>query len=114
MNLLEALNKAIRIPELRRKLLFTGGMLVASGLFAQHRHPGRPIAKALAALFTSKALLGLLDLFTGGGLSRFTLVAMGMNPYINATIIMQLMTVVSERIKEISKEGEVGRQKITR
>ena len=59
-------------------------------------------------------LLGLLNLFSGGGLQRFTLVALGLNPYINATIIMQLMTVVSVRLKELSKEGEIGRKKITR
>src|SRR5207302_1701300 len=69
---------------------------------------------ALGLLFNSQALLGLLDLFSGGGLSRFSVVAMGMNPYINATIIMRLMTVISERIKEIQKEGEMGRRRIQR
>src|ERR1700675_3634086 len=103
MNLLEALVNAIRLPELRNKILFTGGILV---FFPPV--PGASQA-ALAQLFNSQALLGLLDLFSGGGLSRFSVVAMGMNPYINATIIMQLMTVISERIKEISKEGEAGR-----
>src|SRR5581483_8740599 len=57
--------------------------------------------------------LGLLNLFAGGGLARFTIVAMGLNPYINATIIMQLMTVISVRLKELSKQGEQGRKKIT-
>src|SRR5216684_4263253 len=84
MNLLEALVNAIRLPELRNKILFTGGILV------------------------------FFRLFSGGGLSRFSVVAMGMNPYINATIIMQLMTVISERIKEIQKEGEQGRRRIQR
>src|SRR5439155_11973537 len=69
---------------------------------------------ALDQLFSNNSLLGLLNLFSGGGLSRFTLVAEGLNPYINATIIMQLMTVVSVRLKELSKEGEAGRKKITR
>src|ERR1700681_3527508 len=113
MNLLEALINAIRLPELRNKILFTGGMLVIFRLFANVAVPGASQA-ALAQLFNSQALLGLLDLFSGGGLSRFSVVAMGMNPYINATIIMQLMTVISERIKEISKEGEAGRRRITR
>src|SRR4029077_96828 len=58
--------------------------------------------------------LGLLNLFSGGGLSTFSIAAMGMNPYINATIIMQLMTVVSLRLKELSKEGEQGRKRIPR
>jgi len=113
MNLIEALVNAIRLPELRNKLLFTGGILVMFRLFANVAVPGAS-QSALANLFNSQALLGLLDLFSGGGLSRFSIVAMGMNPYINATIIMQLMTVISERIKEISKEGEAGRRRITR
>src|SRR5258708_5982389 len=113
MNLLEGLSNAMRLPELRNKILFTGGILVIFRLFANVPVPGASQA-ALAQLFNSQALLGLLDLFSGGGLSRFSVVAMGMNPYINATIIMQLMTVISERIKEISKEGEAGRRRITR
>src|SRR6202171_3324191 len=113
MNLLEALINALRLPELRNKILFTGGILVIFRLFANVAVPGASQA-ALAQLFNSQALLGLLDLFSGGGLSRFSVVAMGMNPYINATIIMQLMTVISERIKEMSKEGEAGRRRITR
>ena len=113
MNLLEALVNAIRLPELRNKILFTGGILVVFRLFANIAVPGAS-QSALGNLFNTQALLGLLDLFSGGGLSRFSVVAMGMNPYINATIIMQLMTVISERIKEISKEGEMGRRRIQR
>src|ERR687888_787854 len=113
MNLLEALINAIRLPELRNKILFTGGILIIFRLFSNVTIPLADKA-ALANLFNNQALLGLLDLFSGGGLSRFSVVAMGMNPYINASIIMQLMTVVSTRIKELSKEGEYGRRKITR
>src|SRR6476646_1319951 len=113
MNLIEALINAIRLPELRNKILFTCGILIIFRLFANIALP-QAKASALAVLFNQQALLGLLDLFSGGGLSRFSVVAMGMNPYINATIIMQLMTVISERIKEISKEGEAGRRRITR
>ena len=113
MNLLEALVNAIRLPELRNKLLFTGFILVVFRLFANVAVPNAN-QTALANLFNQQALLGLLDLFSGGGLSHFSVVAMGMNPYINATIIMQLMTVISERIKEIQKEGEAGRRRITR
>ena len=113
MNLLQALGNAIRLPELRNKILFTGGILVVFRLFAKVAIPGASHT-ALSQLFNSQPLLGLLDLFSGGGLSTFSLVAMGLNPYINATIIMQLMTVISERIKEISKEGEAGRRRIQR
>src|SRR5207302_2279914 len=113
MNLLEALINAIRLPELRNKILFTGGTLSAFRLFANIAIPGAK-QSALSLLFNQQALLGLLDLFSGGGLSTFSVVAMGVNPYINASIIMQLMTVISERVKEISKEGEQGRRRITR
>ena len=113
MNLLQAVYNALRLPELRNKLLFTAGMLIVFRLFANIAVPGAN-SSALQTLFNSTALLGLLDLFSGGGLSQFSVVAMGMNPYINASIIMQLMTVVSERIKDISKEGEMGRRRITR
>ncbi len=111
--MLQALANAIRLPELRNKILFTGGILVVFRLFANVAIPGAS-RSALSQLFNSQPLLGLIDLFSGGGLSTFSLVAMGMNPYINATIIMQLMTVISERIKEISKEGEEGRRRIQR
>jgi preprotein translocase subunit SecY len=113
VNLLQALAQALRIPELRRKLLFTLGLLLAFRILASISIPGaNPIA--LNDLFSGNSLLGLLNLFSGGGLQRFTIVALGLNPYINATIIMQLMTVVSVRLKELSKEGDVGRKKITR
>src|SRR5215472_14250748 len=113
MNVIEALYNAVRLPELRNKILFTGGLLVAFRLFANISIPNASQA-ALSQLFNSQALLGLLDLFSGGGLSTFSVVAMGVNPYINASIIMQLMTVISERVKEISKEGEQGRRRLTR
>ena len=113
MNLFEALAKAMQIPELRKKLGFTIGLLLIYRVFASISIPGANAA-CLNQLFSGNSLLGLLNLFSGGGLSRFTIVGLGLNPYINATIIMQLMTVVSVRLKELSKEGEIGRKKITR
>jgi preprotein translocase subunit SecY len=111
--MLEALVNAIRLPELRNKILFTGGVLVIVRVFANVAVPGAS-QFALSQLFNSQALLGLFCLFSGGALSRFSVVAMGLNPYINATIIMQLMTVISERVKEISRDGESGRRRIQR
>src|SRR5439155_117622 len=110
--MLEAIGNALRIPELRRKILFTLGLFVVFRILAHIAVPGADKA-ALDKLFNSNAFLGLLDLFSGGGLSTFSIIAMGVNPYINASIIMQLMTVVSTRIKELSREGEYGRRKIT-
>ena len=111
--MLEAIGNALRIPELRRKILFTLGLFLVFRIFAHIAVPGADKA-ALDKLFNTNAFLGLLDLFSGGGLSTFSIIAMGVNPYINASIIMQLMTVVSTRMKELSKEGEFGRRKITR
>src|SRR5260221_2667185 len=103
----------MRIPELRRKLRFTVLLVLVFRVLASHTIPGADPVK-LNNPFQGNSLLGLLTLFSGGGLSNFSVVAMGVNPYINATIIMQLMTVVSTRLKELSKEGEQGRKKITR
>ena len=113
MKVIEALVSALRLPELRNKIIFTGAILVIVRVFANVAVPGASQV-ALSQLFNSQALLGLFCLFSGGALSRFSIVAMGMNPYINATIIMQLMTVISTRVKEIQKEGETGRRRIQR
>src|ERR1700745_1711103 len=111
--MLEAIGNALRIPELRRKILFTLRLFVVFRILAHIAVPGADKA-ALDKLFNSNAFLGLLDLFSGGGVATFSIIAMGVNPYTNASIIMQLMTVVSTRMKELSKEGEFGRRKITR
>jgi preprotein translocase subunit SecY len=110
---LTAILNAFRLPELRNKLLITLALLGIYRLFAEVSIPGANQG-ALNQLFAGQPLIGLLNLFSGGGLASFSIVALGVNPYINASIIMQLMTVVSTRIKEISKEGEQGRRRITR
>jgi preprotein translocase subunit SecY len=109
---IQAVINAFRVPELRRKILFTLGAIVFFRGLAHIAVPGAN-KNALAALFNGGGILPLIDLFSGGGLSRFAITAMGVNPYINASIIMQLMTVVSERLKDLQKEGEYGRKKIT-
>ncbi|MEA2645555.1 MAG: preprotein translocase subunit SecY [Chloroflexota bacterium] len=110
--MIQAIGNAFRVPELRRKILFTAAMILVFRGLAHIAVPGANKA-ALDQLFNSNGILPLIDLFSGGGLSRFSITAMGVNPYINASIIMQLMTVVSERLKEMSKEGEYGRKRIT-
>jgi preprotein translocase subunit SecY len=110
--LLQAIRNAFRVPELRRKILFTAAMIVVFRILSHVAVPNANKVQ-LDKLFNSNGLLPLIDLFSGGGLQRFSITAMGVNPYINASIIMQLMTVVSERLKELQKEGEYGRKRIT-
>src|ERR1700730_2899092 len=105
--MLEAIGNALRIPELRRKILFTLGLFLVFRILAHIAVPGADKV-ALDKLFNSNAFLGLLDVFPGRGASTFCILAMGSSPYINASIIMQLMTLVSSRMKELSKEGEFG------
>ena len=109
--MIEILLNALRAPEIRKKILFVAGMLVVFRLLSHVPVPGADPA-ALAGFFKDNALFGLLDLFSGGGLARFSVVGLGLNPYINASIIMQLMSGVVPRLIELSREGEYGRNKI--
>ncbi len=102
---------AFKIPELRRKILFTALILLVFRLFAHVPIPGVDTI-ALKNLFGRNQLLGLLDIFSGGTLANFSVMALGLNPYINASIILQLLTVVFPKLEELSKEGEYGRAKI--
>ena len=99
------------IPDLRRKILFTLGMLIVFR-FGVHIPVAGVDTTKLAALFGQGNLLGFLDLFTGGALMRFSIFAMGIVPYINASIIMQLLTVVIPQLEELKKEGEAGSKQI--
>src|SRR5438445_11489107 len=105
--MLEAIGNALRIPELRRKILFTLGLFLVFRILAHIAVPGADKA-ALDKLFNSNAFLGLLDLFSGGGLSTFSIIAMGVNPYINASIIMPLMTAVQSRMQSRSQTAQTG------
>jgi preprotein translocase subunit SecY len=107
----EALINAFRAPDIRRRILFVLGMLVVYRALAVVPVPGVDDAR-LAELIESQQFLQLLDLFSGGGLASFSIVAMGVNPYINASIIMQLMTGVVPRLQALSREGEYGRTRI--
>ena len=110
--MLESLANALRIPDLRRKLLFTLGMLVVFRFIAHVPVPGVDTFR-LEQLFRQSQLLGMLDLFSGGAMQNFSIAAMGVYPYITATIIMQLLVPIIPQLEELSKEGEAGRQRIT-
>jgi preprotein translocase subunit SecY len=103
-----------KIPELKNRIIFTLAMLVVYRLGAHIPVPG--IDASVLAQFFSQAqgsLLGMFDMFSGGALSRLTIFALGIMPYISAAIILQLMTVVSPKLEQLKKEGESGRRKIT-
>ncbi|WP_419804189.1 preprotein translocase subunit SecY [Terriglobus sp.] len=103
-----------RIPDLRKRVLFTLGLLAVYRLGGHIPTPGIN-ADMLAQYFQQNAgsSLGLVDLFTGGSLRRLTIFALGIMPYITASIIFQLLTVIYEPLAKLQKEGEVGRRKIT-
>jgi len=112
--MLEKFANIFRIPDLRKRVLFTLGILAVYRLGAFIPTPGIDTAR-LASLFNMQngSALGLLDLFGGGNLRRMTIFALGIMPYITASIIFQLLTVVYEPLARIQKEGELGRRKIT-
>ena len=109
--MIESLLNAFRAPDIRRRILFVAGILIVFRFLSHVPVPGANAA-SLSTLFSGNQLLGLLDLFSGGGLSRFSIVGLGVNPYINASIIIQLMTGVIPRLQQLSREGEYGRNKI--
>lgn len=109
--IIEPILNAFKIPDLRKKILFTLGMLILFRLFAHVPIPGVNV-EGLKQLFNKNQLLGLLDIFSGGTLANFSVMALGLNPYINSSIIFQLLTMVFPKLEELSKEGEYGRMKI--
>lgn len=109
--MLQAVRNAFRLPDLRRKILFTFFILVIFRLGAHVPVPGVD-AERLRALFQSNELLGLLDLFSGGAMSTFSVMAMGVYPYITASIVMQLLQPLIPQLEQLAKEGEQGRQKL--
>jgi preprotein translocase subunit SecY len=102
-----------RVPELRARILFTLGMLVVYRLGVHIPVPGVD-PEALARLMAGAGgFVGMLDLFSGGGFQRISIFALGIMPYISASIILQLLTVVIPTLEKLQKEGEAGRKKIT-
>ncbi|HEY8843156.1 MAG TPA: preprotein translocase subunit SecY [Gaiellaceae bacterium] len=107
------LANAWRVPELRRRVLFTAGVLALYRLGSWIPAPGVDSAQ-IKQYFNSQGgtVLGLLNVFSGGALSQFSLFALGIMPYVTASIILQLLTVVIPRLEELQKEGESGYAKI--
>jgi preprotein translocase subunit SecY len=105
------LANSFKTPEVRNKILFTLGIFFVFRLFAHVPVAGVDVA-ALKNLFSKNQFLGLLDIFSGGTLANFSIMALGLNPYINASIIFQLLTMVVPKIEELQKEGEQGRKQI--
>lgn len=111
---MSTLQNIMAIPELRRRILFTLSMLAVYRVGCHIPTPGID-AQVLAKFFegTEGTLVGLVSAFTGGALQQMAVFALGIMPYISASIILQLLTVVFEPIEKLSKEGEQGRKKIT-
>ncbi|MGI5917481.1 MAG: preprotein translocase subunit SecY [Anaerolineae bacterium] len=109
--MLQAVANAFKLPDLRRKILFTLMILVVYRLAAHVPVPGVNV-EALRQVFQQNQLLGLLDMFSGGAMSNFSVMAMGVYPFITAQIILQLLTPIIPTLDQLSKEGEAGRQRI--
>src|SRR5919108_4942963 len=106
---------ALRVPEIRKKLAFTAAMLALYRIGAYIPAPSINVeaVKDISENFTGSNVLGFLNLFSGGGLQRFAIFALGIMPYITASIMLQLLTVVVPALDKLRQEGEVGQQKIT-
>jgi len=110
--MLDSFRDAFKLPDLKRRILFTIGALFVFRLGAHIPTPGIDAA-AMAGLFQEGGILSFFDLFAGGALRRFSVFALGVAPYINASIVIQLLTVVIPALERLQKEGEEGRRKIT-
>ncbi len=109
--LLQAMLDAFSLPDLRRRILLTVGILIIFRFVAHVPLPGVD-REALQLLFERNAMLGMLDMFSGGAMRNFSIAAMGVFPYITSSIIMMLLVPVIPRLQAISREGESGRHKI--
>ena len=109
--LIQSMIDAVRVPDLRGKILFTLGMLVIFRFVAHVPVPGVD-TQALTQAFEQQALLGFLDLFSGGALASLSVAALGVYPYITASIVFQILVPAIPSLKALSQEGESGRQRI--
>lgn len=111
MKLLNWLKRTFANKELKKRILTTAVILIIFRFVAHIPVPGVNTA-ALRSVFASNQLLGLLDIFSGGTLANFSILALGINPYINASIIFQLLTMVNPKLEELAREGESGQEQI--
>src|ERR1700694_5849390 len=102
-----------RIPELRKRLLFTLGILAVYRLGIFVTTPGVDRVAMRRVVASSGGLLGLFNMFSGNALEQMSIFALGIMPYISASIILQLLTVVVPKLEQIQKEGEMGRRRLT-
>ena len=109
--MLQSLLNAWRLPDLRKKLLFTAMIIAIYRLGCYVPVPGVSV-KSIEAMFNSGGIFDFYNLFSGGGLQRVAIFAMGIMPYITASIIMQLLTMVIPRLEALMKEGEAGQKKV--
>src|SRR3984957_16822742 len=114
MKFLEAFANMFRVPDLRKRVMFTLGLLAVYRLGGHVPAPGVNIQR-WSEIFNAQAgsIFGFFDLFAGGSIRNMTIFALGIMPYITASIILQLMTVVVPTLEKLQKEGELGRRKIT-
>ena len=110
--MLEKMQNAWRIPELRKKILYTFGMLLVYRLLSVIPVPGMNLG-AVSQYVEQFSILGFMNMMTGGSFSQMTIMAMGITPYINSSIILQLLTVAIPSLEKLAKEGPEGRKKIT-
>ncbi len=110
-NIAAVFRNSFKTPEVRRKILFTAAIFFIFRLLTHIPVAGVNLVQ-LKSLFSQNQFLGLLDIFSGGTLANFSIMALGLNPYINSSIILQLLTMVFPKLEELSKEGEQGRRKI--
>lgn len=109
--MLQAVANALKLPDLRKKILFTLGILVLYRLAAHVPVPGVN-AEVLRQVFQQNQLLGLLDMFSGGAMTNFSVMAMGVYPFITAQIVLQLLQPIIPSLEQLSREGEAGRQRM--
>src|ERR1043166_2016442 len=112
--LFEAFGNIFRVPDLRKRVLFTLGLLAVYRLGGHIPTPGINISRWEEFMSSNAgSIFGFFDLFAGGNIRRLTVFALGIMPYITASIILQLLTVVVPTLEKLQKEGELGRKKIT-